>query len=163
LPTWPGVLPGVRPREDLVAARVHLRRLQPGPRPELQSEAGRVGRPTEAPGQASSRNLARLHGEPGNTTGGRNRGRGTARLTAPSSRTRSPGGYFSALGPKSRTRATTNCRPEGRQFVRFRGWRTSQRLIATFNKGFHEHCTRNFMNTPFWRWRESNPRPPAPW
>jgi hypothetical protein len=41
------------------------------------------------------------------------------------------------------------------------GWRTSHGLIATSNGGFHEHDGCHFMNIPQWRWRESNPRPPA--
>jgi hypothetical protein len=34
-------------------------------------------------------------------------------------------------------------------------------MLATCNEGFHEHVGRSFMNIPEWRWRESNPRPPA--
>ena len=70
-------------------------------------------------------------------------------------------GAFGASEGKKAIGHKANCRPEGRQFASFPGWRTSQRLIATSNGGFHEHSGLHFMNTHGWRWRESNPRPSA--
>jgi hypothetical protein len=36
----------------------------------------------------------------------------------------------------------------GPQAGSFGGWQAGQRLAATFNKGFHVHPMRSFMNTP---------------
>jgi len=66
-------------------------------------------------------------------------------------------GDFVASGARSGSLRKEERRPGGRHSVYFTGRRTSLRLIATSNGGFHEHDGCHFMNTPPWRWRESNP------
>jgi hypothetical protein len=71
----------------------------------------------------------------------------------------------SKIRPSGRLRRVSNqkavrlfkqkSRPGGRHSVYFPGWRTSLRLIATSNGGFHEHDGRHFMNTPQWSVHET--------